>query len=136
MNGQRRAGRLLALAVLLIGLTSGCTLLRNILTRNHANDFAEVNMKLSSDEARYTEQRRVVVDDSDTRRRGVFTDAQFREFQALEQNVIDANELVHNDVLEWAKTNTRPVSFDGHAKTLLDAQNKLIAFVKLSAVKP
>ena len=109
--------------------------LTGIFTPNRLNDFAEINLKLKADETKYTAARLRVVDSEGTPRHGVLTLAQYRTFQALEQNVIDADTPVHADIIEWQQTNTRPVSLGGKMDTLLKAQQALIAFVNRETVK-
>lgn len=111
--------------------------LGGIFTPNRQNDFAEANLRLKNEiEAPYTKARLVVVDQDGTPRTGVLTAAQYREFQALEQNVIDATAPVYEDVLEWMRTNTKPASYEAREKTLRAATAKLIAYVNTQAVKP
>lgn len=133
----------LVLLALLSSTVAGCTLLGrigggigSIFTPNRRNDFAEANLRIKAKEAKYTEQRLVVVDADGNPRQGILTEAQYRKFQAFEQNVIDATGPVYEDILEWRRTNTRPVSYDGHERTLFAAIDELIAFVKREAVKP
>jgi hypothetical protein len=133
----RSRGVPIVLALIVALSLSGCgttSLFSRLIHRNHVNDYGEIHKKLDADAIRYSLARHVVVDDTETRRIGVVTDPQFREFQVYEQNVIDAEALTDKDLADWAKDGSRPVSFDGHAKTLLDAQNKLIAFTR--TVKP
>lgn len=121
----------------------GCTFFRSIggsfkdlVTPNRQNDFAEVNIKLKADEVEYTKHRLMIVDENGNMRDGVFTEVQYNKFLAFEKNVGLTDSPLHMDVLEWRTTGTKPVSFDSHAAALLKAQNELINFVKLEAVKP
>lgn len=107
-----------------------------IFSPNRHNDFAENNIRLRAEQLEYTKHRLVVVDEAGDVRDGILTKQQYAIFQALEQNVIDADNVLHEDVLEWRRTSTRPVSFTGKSDTLSKAQKALIAFVQKEAVKP
>lgn len=135
-------------AVVLIALLAGSTItgcaafgriggtLGSIFTPNRHNDFSEANLRIKAKEQKYTEQRLVVVDADGYPREGVLTAAQYRKFQALEQNVIDATDPTYQDVLTWRKTNTKPADYEAHERTLFAAVDELIAYVKKEAVKP
>jgi hypothetical protein len=120
--------------------------LGGIFTPNRHNDFAEANLRIKAKEQKYTDARLVVVDAEGNPREGIMTIAQYRKFQALEQNVIDATKPLYfvdpvtgaasGDIAEWRRTNTKPVSYDGHEKTLFLAIDELITYVNKEAVKP
>lgn len=131
-------------ALLASGMVTGCgtsnllSRIGSIITLNHANDFGQWQQKTEKEARAYEAQRFVVVetlpDGSDQRRRGVVTDLQYAEFNTYEKNVGAAEVEVQKDFDEWSRSGTKPVSFDGHAKTLREQQEKLINLVK--AVKP
>jgi hypothetical protein len=136
-----RFAALVLIAAMTMGTLSGCTLvgralapIGRVLNLNKTNDYAEANKRLDRESKVYSNARHEIVDDAEVRRAGVVTDAQFREFQTLEQNEIDANVHVAKDVADWKSSGTKPPSFEGHARTLLEWQQKLIAFVR--RVKP
>jgi lipoprotein-anchoring transpeptidase ErfK/SrfK len=134
MKTRSRLAATVLIAVMAMGVTTGCAnvrgLLGNLLSRNHNNDYAEINQKLDRDAIEYTKSKSVIVDETGLRRPGVVTDPQWAEFAVLVDNVINANSFVLADVTEWGKTNTKPPSFVGRAQALRDAQEKVIAFVK------
>lgn len=138
-----KRGAIVALTLIAVLMLSGCTLLSRvgggiggIFTPNRHNDFAEANLRIKAKEVKYTEQRLAVVDAEGNPRQGILTAAQYRKFQALEQNVIDATTPVYDDIKEWRRTNTKPVSYPGREKTLFGAIDELIAFVKVETVRP
>lgn len=145
-------------AVLATG-AAGCAgaraLLGNVLHLNHQNDFAEQQVRLDKQATTYgKEQDRIiqlvpvtttapdgtvttVMNPDGTpamkwqRRPGVMTDLQYSEFHSFEQNVAIAEQPIKRDFEEWKNTGTKPVAFDGHAKTLLEWQQKLINLVRM-----
>lgn len=114
---------------------------------NRANDFAEANLRIKAKETEYTKHWNVVVNpDTLEPREGVMTLAQYRKFQALEDNVIAATKPLYDkdaitgvatgDIAEWRKTNTKPANYEAREKTLFRAIDEFIAYVKKEAVKP
>ena len=105
---------------------------------NHANDMAQWQVRTEREAQTYKNSRYVVVellpDGSDQRKRGIVTDLQYAEFNTYEQNVATAETALNDDFKTWTQSGTKPPSFDGHAATVREWQNKLIALVK--AVKP
>ncbi len=125
-------------------ITSG---IGGIFSPNRHNDFAEANLRIKAREVDYTKHRLFVVDADGNPREGILTIAQYRKFQALEQNVIDLTKPLYcrgcgqanadtGDIAEWRKTNTKPADYPAHEKTLFAAIDELIAYVKKEAVKP
>jgi len=141
-------------AVVLIALLAGSTMtgcgtlgkifggIGGIFSPNRHNDFAEANLRIKAKEQKYTEARLAVVNADGNPREGVLTIAQYRKFQALEQNVIDATKTLYvpgppstGDIAEWRRTNTKPADYEAHERTLFAAIDELIAFVNKEAAK-
>jgi|SRR5690349_21761451 len=136
--------------VALIGLSlSGCSFLSRfggIFIPNRHNDFAEANLRIKAKEVEYTKHWNMVVNpDTSEPREGVMTLAQYRKFQALEDNVISATKVLYDidpitkqpvgDIAVWRKTNTKPADYEAHEKTLFTAIDEFIKYVKTEAVK-
>jgi hypothetical protein len=135
--------------LMLLLTTSGCALLSNLLNRNHNNDLAEQHLRLSAAVEEYDKAVHVIVNPDEqvivtpsgpvtvppnTRRPGVVTDPQWREFETLVGNVQAANRLVVEDTDKWSTTGSKPADYDAHASALLEARDKVIALVR--KVKP